>query len=67
MWVAILVKDTYSFTQVRKDDDGRFLQVEIDIDRNKLRFVSLYAPNKNPVQNTFFANLPGFVDPAWFC
>ena len=51
--VAILIKDIYRFTQVRKDDDGRFLQVEIDIEGNKLRFVSLYAPNKNPVRNTF--------------
>jgi exonuclease III len=29
--VAILVNNVYNFTQVRKDDDGRFLQVEIDI------------------------------------
>jgi exonuclease III len=41
--VAILVNDVYNFTQVRKDDDGRFLQVEIDIEGHKLRFVSLCA------------------------
>ena len=61
--VAILI------TQVRKDD-GRFLQVEIAIEGNKLRFVSLYAPNKNPARNTFFANLPYFIDlavPTFIC
>ena len=68
--VAILVNNVYNFTQVRKDDDGRLLQVEIDIEGNKLRFVSLYAPNKNPVRNTFFSNLPGFIDlavPTFIC
>jgi ribosomal protein L31 len=46
------------------------LQVEIDIEGNKLRFVSLYAPNKNPVRNTFFSNLPDFIDfavPTFIC
>jgi exonuclease III len=67
--VAILVNDTYNFTQVRKDDDGRFLKVEIDIEGNKLRFVSLYAPNKNPARNTF-SSLPDFIDlavPTFIC
>ena len=51
---AILVKDLYTITQVRKDDDGRFSQVEVDLAGDKLRFVSLYVPNTNPSRNCFF-------------
>ena len=68
--VAILVKDTYNCMQVRKDDEGLFLQVEIDIDGNKLRFVSLYVPNKNLARNSFFASLHDFIDlalPTFIC
>jgi hypothetical protein len=46
------------------------LQVEVDIDGQKLRFVSLYAPNRNPARNTFFASVPDFVDltyPTFVC
>ncbi len=61
---AILVKDLYTITQVRKDDDGRFSQVEVDLAGDKLRFVSLYAPNTNPSRNAFFSSLPDFIDLA---
>ena len=40
---AILVRDIFSITQVKRDDDGRFLQVEVDISVQKLCFISLYA------------------------
>jgi hypothetical protein len=46
------------------------LQVKVDIDGHKLRFDSLYAPNKNPARNTFFASVPDFVDlacPTFVC
>ena len=58
---AILVRDVCSITQVKRDDKGRFLQVEVDIDGQKLRFVSLYAPNRNPARNTFFCFCPVFL------
>lgn len=35
-----------------------------------MRFVSLYAPNKNPARNTFLASLPDYVDlaaPTFIC
>ena len=47
------------------NDEGQFLQVEVDIDGQKLRFVSLYAPIRNPARNTFFASVPDFVDLAY--
>jgi hypothetical protein len=65
MWYAILVRDVFSITQVKRDDEGQFLQVEVDIDGQKLRFVSLYAPIRNPARNTFFASVPDFVDLAY--
>ena len=52
---AILVRDSYNISNIVRDDEGRFLQVEIDIEHTKLRFVSLYAPNTNPARNRFFA------------
>ncbi len=67
---AILVKYLYTITQVRKDDDGRFSQVEVDLAGDKLRFVSLYAPYTNPSRNTFFSSLPDFIDlavPTFIC
>jgi exonuclease III len=51
--VAILIKDIYTFTQVRKDDDGRFLQVEIDIEGNKLRFVFVRAKQEPGAEYLF--------------
>jgi exonuclease III len=67
---AILVWNIFSITQVKRDDDGRFLQVKVDIGGEKLRFVSLYAPNRNPARNAFFASVPDFVDlacPTFVC
>jgi hypothetical protein len=60
---AILVRHVFSITQVKRDDEGQFLQVEVD--GQKLRFVSLYAPIRNPSRNTFFASVPDFVDLAY--
>ena len=67
---AILVKELYAITQVRKDDDGRFSQVEVDLAGDKLWFISLYAPNTNPSRNAFFSSLPDFIDlavPTFIC
>ena len=38
---AILVRDIFTITQVKRDDEGRFLQVEVALQDHKLRFVSL--------------------------
>ena len=43
-WTAVLIRDIFKLCEVRKDADGRFVQVEVELDGNKLRFVSLYAP-----------------------
>ena len=67
---AILVRDIYQITHICKDDDGRFSQVEVDFEGEKVRFVSLYVPNKNPARNTFLASFPDYVDlaaPTFIC
>ena len=67
---AILVKDLYTITQVHKDNDGRFSQVEVDLAGDKLWFVYLYARNTNPSRNAFFSSLPDFIDlavPTFIC
>ena len=61
---AILVRHVFSITQVKRDDEGQFLQVEVDINGQKVHFVSLYAPNRNPARN-LFASVPDFVDLAY--
>ena len=43
---AVLIRDIFKLCEVRKDADGRFVQVEIELHGDKLRFVSLYAPNQ---------------------
>ena len=67
---AVLIRDIFKLCEVRKDADGRFVQVEVELDGDKLRFVSLYAPNTNPARNTFLSSLPDFIDlaaPTFVC
>jgi exonuclease III len=67
---AIFIKDTYKVTQVSRDDEGRFVQAIVDFDGDKLSFVSLYAPNKNPERNSFFSSISEMIDltrPTFVC
>jgi exonuclease III len=64
---AIFIKDNYKVTQVSRDDEGRFVQAIVG---DKLSFVSLYAPNKNPERNTFFSSISEMIDltrPTFVC
>ena len=60
--VAILVKDTYKIKKIIKDEDGRYVQAVVDVGDGQASFISLYAPNRNPARNTFFASLTGLID-----
>ena len=60
--VAILVKDTYKIKKIIKDEDGRYVQAVVDFGEGQASFISLYAPNRNPARNTFFASLTGLID-----
>jgi exonuclease III len=67
---AIFIKDNYKVTQVSRDDEGRFVQAIVDFDGDKLSFVSLYAPNKNPERNSFFSSISEMIDltrPTFVC
>ena len=59
---AILVKDTYKFDKIIRDDAGRFVQALVSLGDEPLSFISLYAPNKNPARNTFLTSLTGLID-----
>ena len=46
------------------------MQVEVELDGDNMRFVSLYAPNTNPARNTFLSSLPDLIDlaaPTFVC
>ncbi len=67
---AILIKDTFKIKQVIRDDAGQFVQVLVDLGDDELSFLSLYAPNKNPERNAFFASLTNLIDltrPTFVC
>ena len=59
---AILVRDSLKVTKVITDDAGRFVQALVDFGEDQLSFISLYAPNRNPERNAFFASLTGLID-----
>ena len=59
---AILVRDSLKVTKVITDDAGRFVQALVDFGDDQLSFISLYAPNRNPERNAFFASLTGLID-----
>ena len=59
---ALLIRGSYSVTKVIRDDGGRFVQALVDLGEDQLSFVSLYAPNKNPERNSFFASITGLID-----
>ena len=59
---ALLIREPYSVTKVIHDDGGCFVQALVDLGDDQLSFVSLYAPNKNPERNSFFASITGLID-----
>ena len=48
---AILIRKAHQLHQVWRDEEGRFVQVEIQVDEHRFRVAGLYAPNKNPARN----------------
>ena len=59
---AILVRDSLKVTKVITDDAGCFVTALVDFGEDQLSFISLYALNRNPERNAFFANLTRLVD-----
>ena len=67
---AILVASRHQLNKVWRDDAGRFTQAEVFMGEERVRFTSLYAPNRNPDRNRFLASLPDFIDlevPTFLC
>ena len=67
---AILVDSKHQIGKVWRDNAGRFTQAEVLMGEERVRFASLYAPNRNPERNRFFGSLPDFMDlevPTFLC
>ena len=61
---AILFRPCFSLIRSWTDSDGRFVMAELL--RHGLTFcvVSLYAPNRNPQRDNFFAYCASMIDPS---
>ena len=67
---AIFVDGHHQIDKVWRDNAGRFTQTEVLMGEERVRFASLYAPNRNPDRNRFFDSLPDFMDlevPTFLC
>ena len=67
---AILVRDFFRVTTILRDEAGRFVQVLVRAEEHLVSFVCLYAPNKNPERDRFFASIPELIDhslPTYLC
>ena len=61
---AILFRPCFSLIRSWTDSDGRFVMVEFQRHGLTFRVVSLYAPNRNPQRDDFFAYCASMIDPS---
>ena len=61
---VILYRPRFSLTNSWIEDDGRFLMAEFKHNDSIFRLVCLYAPNRNPDRDEFFASCASSVDPS---
>ena len=61
--VAILFHSRldYSVKQTRSDNDGRILNVVLELDGRTLNIINIYAPQTDSERRTFFSCLDGFI------
>ena len=48
----------------RTDSDGRFLRLDFSFRAVRFRVACLYAPNRNPERDHFFAHVTDNLDPG---
>ena len=60
----VLFRPSLSLVKFSSDDNGRFVLCEFRFHTKLFRFVSLYAPNRNPARDQFFDLVPSWVDPT---
>lgn len=54
--LVIIFRLIYSLVNSWKDDAGQFLMIELSFHNISFRIVCLYAPNRNPERDEFFAS-----------
>ena len=61
--VAILIRDTidFTFTNIHKDNDGRKIILNCDIDNNSFSLVCAYAPNDGKLRLDFLKRLGKWI------
>ena len=61
---VIIFRPIYSLVNSWKDDAGRFLMIELSFHNISFRIICLYAPNRNPERDEFFAACGLKIDPS---
>jgi exonuclease III len=61
--VAILIYSRLDYTvrQIRSDNEGRILNMVLDLDGNILNIINIYAPQTDSDRRIFFSSLDGFI------
>ena len=61
--VAILIHSRldYSVTQTRGDNEGRVLNILLNLDGHVLNIINIYAPQTDSARQTFFSSLVQFI------
>ena len=61
--VAILIHSRldYTVTQTRGDNEGRVLNILLDLDGHVLNIINIYAPQTDSARQTFFSSLVQFI------
>ena len=61
--VAILIHSRldYTVTQTRSDNEGRVLNILLNLDGHVLNIITIYAPQTGSTRQTFFSNLDKFI------
>lgn len=60
----ILYRPCYQLINSWSDDAGRFVMAEFKLREISFRVACLYAPNRNPDRDEFFASCTSLVDPS---
>jgi exonuclease III len=61
--VAVLISSRldYDVIRVRSDNEGRVMNITLDLEECTLNIVNIYAPNTDNERRIFFSNLDGFI------
>ena len=61
---VILYRSKYHLVKTWSDSSGRFVMAEFQHHDVSFRLACIYAPNRNPERNDFFAYCESIVDPS---